>query len=182
MEGPTVGYQHEPGSSPPIIGTNPTIRSGSVIYDDVVAGDNFRTGHNAVVREFTTLGDDVLVGTNAVVDGRTEIGSSVSLQTGSYVPTNSTVHDGVFVGPGAVMTNDPVPVRRSVDLQGPTLEADVSVGANVTILPGITIGRGSFVAAGSIVTRDVPENRLAVGAPAVHEPLPNQLSGPNRIP
>ncbi|WP_137290190.1 DapH/DapD/GlmU-related protein [Natronorubrum halophilum] len=181
MSNAIVGYEYEPDSRPPVLGESPTIRSGTIIYNDVVSGDDFRTGHNAVVREFTTLGDNVLVGTNTVIDGETDVGSNVSLQTDVYVPTNTTIGDNVFVGPGAVMTNDPAPTRQQTSLRGPTLEDHVSVGANATVLPGLTIGRGSFVAAGSIVTRDVPERRLAVGSPATLERLPEQLRGRNRL-
>jgi len=173
-----VGYGD--GDTPAVrLGERARIRDGAIIYGGVVAGDDFTTGHNALVREDTTLGDDVLVGTNAVVDGGCEIGSRVSLQTGAYVPTNTTLGDDVFVGPGAVLTNDPYPLRTTEPLVGPTLEDDVSIGANATILPGVTVGEGAFVAAGALVTDDVPPWTLAVGAPADHRPLPAPLDGRN---
>ncbi|MFC7164564.1 acyltransferase [Halospeciosus flavus] len=169
------------GGAPTELGDHAVVRSGTVVYGDVTAGDGFTTGHNALVREETTLGDDVLVGTNTVVDGATEIGSRVSLQTNVYLPRETTLGDDVFVGPGAVLTNDPYPVRQSVDLAGPTLEDGVSVGANATLLPDVTVGEGAFVAAGSVVTEDVPERTLAVGAPADHRPLPEALRGVNDL-
>ncbi|THE64429.1 N-acetyltransferase [Salinadaptatus halalkaliphilus] len=181
MEEATIGNEYRQDSRSPVLGADATIRSGTIIYDDVVSGDGLKTGHNAVIRERTILGDNVLVGTNAVIDGDTDIGSNVSLQTGVYVPTNTTIGDNVFVGPHAVLTNDPAPLRTEGDLRGPTLEEHSSVGANATILPGVTVGRGSFVGAGAVVTRDVPPERLAIGAPATHEPLPKQLHGGNRI-
>jgi acetyltransferase-like isoleucine patch superfamily enzyme len=165
----------------PVIGDDPVIRSGTIIYDDVVVGDRLRTGHNVLIREETEIGDDVLVGTDTVVDGRSTIGSGVSLQTRVYVPSETTVGDDVFVGPDAVLTNDPYPVRQDVDLVGPTLEDHVSVGANATLLPGVTVGRRAFVAAGAVVTDDVPPKTLAVGNPAEHRPLPPELDGENRI-
>jgi acetyltransferase-like isoleucine patch superfamily enzyme len=165
----------------PVLGVDATIRSESVIYDDVVVGDGFQTGHGALVREETEIGDDVLVGTQTVIDGYTTIGSGVSLQSQVYVPSNTTIGDDVFVGPGAVLTNDPFPVRQEVELTGPTIEDHASIGANATILPGVTVGRGAFVAAGAVVTKDVPPETLAVGAPATVEPLPDELDGRNRI-
>lgn len=165
----------------PVIGTDATIRSGSVIYDDVAIGDGFRTGHGVLVREETDIGDDVLVGTQAVIDGYSTIGSGVSLQSQVYVPSNTTIGDDVFVGPGAVLTNDPFPVRQDVELTGPTIEDHASIGANATVLPGVTVGRGAFVAAGAVVTKDVPPEKLAVGCPATVEPLPDELDGKNRI-
>ena len=163
------------------IGDRATIRSGTIIYGDVVIGDDFTTGHGAVVREETTLGDDVLVGTNTVIDGDTVVGSHVSMQTGVYVPRQTRIHDSVFLGPHAVMTNDSYPIRGETELEGPTLEANVTVGSNATILPGVTVGERSFVAAGAVVTENVPPDRLALGAPATHRPLPEHLDGGNAI-
>lgn len=164
-----------------VIGDRATIRSGTVIYGDVTIGDDFTTGHGAVVREHSTLGDDVLVGTNAVVDGETVVGSAVSMQTGVYVPQETTIGDSVFLGPYAVLTNDAYPVRTDEDLTGPTLADDVTVGSNATVLPGVSVGERAFVAAGAVVTDDVPAETLAVGAPAVTRPLPAHLEGGNRL-
>lgn len=181
-DGAHVGHSHgDTDERPAVIGPGSVVRAGTVVYTDVEIGARFVTGHNALVREYTSMGDDVLVGTNAVIDGTTTVGSRVRLQTGVYVPTNTTIGDNVFFGPGAVLTNDPYPLRRETDLVGPTLEDDVTVGANATILPGVTVGRGAFVAAGAIVTEDVPPETLAVGAPAVHRPLPEQLRGGNEL-
>ncbi|WP_432419616.1 DapH/DapD/GlmU-related protein [Halobacterium zhouii] len=165
---------------PPVIGRNATIRSGTVIYPNVVVGDNFVTGHDALVREDTTIGDDVVVGTQTVVDGDTSVGDRVSMQTGVYVPTNTTIERDVFLGPNATLTNDPHPLREECELVGPTLEHDVSVGANATLLPDVTVGERSFVAAGAVVTEDVPPETLAVGTPAEFESLPGPLDAPNR--
>ncbi|MCL7416889.1 MAG: acetyltransferase [Halalkalicoccus sp.] len=177
----SVGYLHDESANPAVIGDRARIRKGTIVYADVEIGDDFTTGHNALVREETTIGDDVIVGTDTVIDGTTEIGSHVSLQTGVYVPTDTTIGSNVFVGPRAVMTNDPYPVRRDDDLVGPTLEDGVSIGANATILPGVRIGAGSFVAAGAIVTEDVPPHTLALGTPARHRDLPESLSGENLL-
>jgi acetyltransferase-like isoleucine patch superfamily enzyme len=144
-------------------------------------GDGFVTGHNIVVREMTAIGDDVLVRTNTVIDGYSTLGSNVSLQSNIYVPQYTTIEDRVFVGPCAVLTNDPYPVRTETDLVGPTLNSDVTVGANATVLPDVTVGRGSLVAAGSVVTEDVPPETLAVGTPARHQDLPERLSGGNDL-
>ena len=163
----------------PRLGTNPTIRSHTVVYGDVEAGERLVTGHAAVIREGSVLGDDVLVGTNTVVDGDCSLGDDVSLQTGVYLPRNTTLGDRVFVGPHAVLTNDPYPLRQDADLEGPTIEDDVSIGANATILPGVTVGEREFVAADALVTGDVPPETLEVGSPAEHEPLPETLRGGN---
>ena len=179
--GPDVSLGDPGEGDPPAIGRESTIRSGTIIYPDVRIGDRLVTGHNVLIREETTIGDDVIVGTNTVIDGASTIGSRVSMQTGVYVPRETTIGDDVFLGPHAVLTNDPYPIRQSVDLAGPILEDGVSVGANATLLPGVAVGEGSFVAAGAVVTEDVPPNRLAVGAPAVDRPLPEPLQEANEI-
>jgi len=164
----------------PTFGADPTVRDGTVVYPDVEVGDRLSTGHHAVIRGSTRIGDDVLVGTNVVIDGDCTLGDGVSLQTGAYLPKGTTLGDRVFLGPNAVLTNDPSPLRRETTLDGPTLEDDVSVGANATILPGVTVGAGAFVAAGAVVTADVPPETLAIGTPARHESLPAGLKGGNR--
>jgi acetyltransferase-like isoleucine patch superfamily enzyme len=177
-----VGLQYGADAGPARVGDDATIRSGSVIYADTDVGPGLTTGHRVLIREQTTLGEDVLVGTDTVIEDHCEIGSHVRLQTGTYLPSYTTVGDRVFVGPRATMTNDPYPVRQSVDLVGPTLADDATVGANATLLPGVTVGERAFVAAGAVVTEDVPADTLAVGAPARHRPLPADLAGGNDLP
>jgi acetyltransferase-like isoleucine patch superfamily enzyme len=177
----TVGVAYRDGSTPPQIGSGSFVRAGTIVYDDVTTGPGFVTGHHALVREETTLGEDVLVGTQAVIDGATSVGDGVSIQTGVYVPRETTIGDRVFLGPNATLLNDPYPVRQDVDLVGPTLEGGVSVGANATILPGVTVGEGSFVAAGAVVTEDVPPQRLVAGVPGRTRPLPDELTGGNDL-
>lgn len=176
-----VGYEYDSDAGPTVLGEGATVRSGSIIYADVRAGDRLTTGHGVLVREHTELGDDVLIGTQTVIDGTTAIGSDVSLQTNVYVPTETEIGDRVFVGPGAVLTNDPYPIRTEVDLEGPTLADGVSIGANATILPGVSVGEGAFVAAGAVVCEDVPPRTLAAGVPAEPRPLPEPLAGENTI-
>ena len=177
----TVGYEHAGDAPPAVLGDRATVRAGTIVYTAVEAGDDFTTGHNALVREETTIGDRVVVGTDTVVDGRVTIGDDVSLQTGVYVPTQTTIGSNVFVGPNATLTNDPHPVRREADLVGPTIEDGASVGANATLLPDVTVGEGAFVAAGAVVTEDVPPRTLAVGTPAEHRELPADLEGVNQL-
>ncbi|PSP85564.1 N-acetyltransferase [Halobacteriales archaeon QS_6_64_34] len=165
----------ESGQSPARIGADSIVRAGSVVYPDVVVGDRFQAGHNAVIRERTTIGHDCVVGSQVVVDGQSALGDEVRLRAGAYVPSGTTIGDRVCVGPRAVLTNDPEPLGQEVELAGPTIEDDVTIGANATVLPGVTVGEGSFVAAGAVVTEDVPPSTLAVGTPAKHRPLPEQL-------
>ena len=175
------GVEYSPNSRPPVIGKNYTIRSNSIIYNDVVIGDNFRTGHNVVIRENTNIGDDVLIGTNTVIEGDVIIGNDVSIQSNVYIPTNSVIEDNVFIGPCACFTNDKYPVRINYELQGPRVRRGASIGGNTTFLSNVEIGEGSIVAAGAIVIHSVPPFYLAIGTPARIKPLPDHLKVPNRF-
>lgn len=157
------------------IGNNAIIRSGSIFYSDVIIGNDLRTGHNILARENTIIGNKVLIGTNVVIDGNTRIGNNVSIQSNAYIPTNTTIEDNVFIGPCAVLTNDKYPVRKQFELTGPILRKGASIGANSTLLPGIEVGEGAMIAAGAVVTKDVPPWKLAVGFPARIVDLPDDL-------
>ncbi len=172
-----VGLEYRPDSKPAELGSGCIIRAQTIIYGDVIIGDGFRTGHNALIREYTTIGDYVLVGTGTVIDGQVSIGDYVSIQTGVYIPTDTTIGSYVFIGPCAVLTNDKYPLRQRASYQslGPTICDHATIGANATILPGVVIGEGAMVAAGSVVTKDVPPWTLAVGSPARIQPLPDYL-------
>jgi len=164
-----------------VIGDNAVIRSNTTIYTDVEIGNNLRTGHNVLIREDTTMGNDVLIGTNTILDGRTIIGNNVSIQGNVYIPLNVVIEDHVFIGPCAVLTNDKYPIRTKSDLKGPILRRGASVGANSTILPGVEIGEGAMVAAGALVTKNVPPWKLAIGFPAKIIELPEELRTLNNI-
>ena len=180
-ENVTIGLKYKLRSKPPIIGKNSFIRSNSIIYNDVEIGNNFKTGHGVVVREKTYIGNNVLVGTNTVIEGHSSIGNDVSIQSNVYIPKNTVIEDYVFIGPCACFTNDKYPIRIDYDLKGPVIRKGASIGANSTFLSNIEIGEGSMVAAGAIVTMDVPEYFLAIGAPARIKPLPRHLKKLNKI-
>jgi acetyltransferase-like isoleucine patch superfamily enzyme len=157
------------------IGKQAVLRPGTVIYCDVSIGDKFQSGHNVLIREKTTIGNQTAIGTATIIDGNTKIGNSVSIQSMVYIPTNTTIGDQVFIGPNAVLTNDRYPPSPPGNLVGPLLKNRAAIGANATILPGICIGEGSLVAAGSIVTCDVPDNMMAIGSPARIKELPRNM-------
>jgi len=162
------------------IGDNCQIRPGA-IYSTAKIGNNTRTGHNFLIREHTTIGDGCLIGTNVVIDNNCNIGNNCSFQTGAYIPTGSKIGNRVFLGPNASLTNDKTPLRTEYHLEIITLKDDVTVGSNATLMPGITVGEGAFIAGGAIVTRDVPAWTLAKGCPAKFSDLPESLKKPNRL-
>jgi len=177
-----IGLKYTAGCREAIIGNRAVIRWGTVIYADVVIGDDFKTGHAVLIREKTKIGNRVVVGTNTVIDGNVEIGSFVKIESNVYIPTHTHIGNYCFIGPCAVLTNDKYPqrLRDEYEPRGPILEDSVTIGANATILPGVRIGEGSMVAAGSVVTKDVPPWSLAVGVPARVMPLPEKLRERNR--
>ena len=164
-----------------VIGNDCIIRSGSIIYSKVRIGENFKTGHNILVRENTTLGDNVLIGTNSIVENDCIVGNNVSIQSNVYIPTNTNIGNHIFIGPNACLTNDKYPARKKVKLKGPVLKNGVTVGANATILPGLVIGEGSIVAAGAVVTKDVSPWKIAIGVPAREIDMPENLRTLNKI-
>jgi acetyltransferase-like isoleucine patch superfamily enzyme len=157
------------------IGENAVIRSGTILYCDVTIGNHFQSGHNVMIREKTQIGNRVGIGTSVVIEGNTIIGDDVSLQSMVYIPTDTVIGNKVFIGPNTVLTNDRYPPTRIGGLKGPQIRDGAAIGANATLLPGVCIGEGALVAAGAIVTRDVPAYKLAIGAPAKITALPSKM-------
>lgn len=176
-----IGVKYKMRSQYPVIGNNAIIRSNSIIYNDVEIGDNFRTGHGVTIREKTRIGDNVLIGTNSVIEGHCTIGNNVSIQSNVYIPTNTVICDYVFMGPCVCFTNDKYPIRVDFDLKGPIIRRGASIGANSTFLSNVEVGEGAMVAAGAIVTKDVPPYFLAIGTPAKIKPLPKHLKTLNKL-
>ncbi len=176
-----VGYEYNSNAGETKLSDNSTIRTGTTIYGDVTAGEYLQTGHNVLIREKTVIGKHVTVGTNVVIDGNVEIGDFVKIETNCYIPTHVKIGSRCFFGPGITITNDkyPLKMRDEYKPEGPIFEDDVTIGGGVTILPGVKIGKGSFVAAGAIVTKDIPENSLVVGVPGKVLPLPENLKEQN---
>ena len=162
------------------IGNDSTIRPGA-IYSTAKVGNRTRTGHNFLIRENTIIGDGCLIGTNVVIDNDCNIGDNCSFQTGAYIPTGTKIGNRVFMGPNASLTNDKSPLRTEYNPEPITIEDDATIGSNATLMPGITVGKGAFVAGGAVVTKDVPAWTLAKGCPAIFSELPESLKKPNRL-
>lgn len=146
------------------IGPMCLIRPGSTVYEEVVIGRSLVTGHNVLIREGSRIGDNCLIGSGSMLDGSVSIGSNVKIQSGVYLPHGTVVGENVFIGPYACITNDRYPVSSRLT---PVVIGDGCViGANTTLISGVHIGDNSVVAAGSVVTRDIPPNKVVLGVPA----------------
>src|SRR5262249_48218934 len=146
------------------------------VDSSAVLGPGTTVWHLAQVRENACLGSGCIVGRGAYVGPGVRIGDNVKLQNYALVYEPAHLEDGVFVGPAAVLANAPSP--RSVDpagklkrpadwtAEGVVVRKGASLGARVVIVPGLDIGRWAMVAAGAVVTRDVPDFALVAGVPA----------------
>ncbi len=139
-------------------------------------GEGTRIWHQAQVREGARIGRECILGKNVYIDHDVVIGDRVKIQNNVSVYYGVHIEDGVFVGPHACFTNDKWPrainpdgsLKREADWQvTPTvIKYGASIGAGAVILSGITVGRFAMVAAGAVVTHDVPDHGLVAGVPA----------------
>ncbi len=142
------------------------LRANGVIYSGAKLGDRVVTGHFYMVREYTTVGEGTLIGSGVIIDDHVSIGKNVSIQSRVYIPTGSVIEDDVFLGPGAVLTNDKRMGRRGWKLEPVTVKRGARVGAGSVLLPGVTVGENAVVGAGAVVVKDVPDGAVVVGNPA----------------
>jgi len=145
-----------------------TIGAGAVLLAGARLAAGSTVYEQAFVRERAAVGESSVIGRGSSVDNDVVVGARVRIQTGVYLTAYSVVEDDVFVGPGATMTNDSTMSRHGPDfaLRGPVLRRACRVGGGVTLCPGVEIGEEAFVAAGAVVTRDVPPRGVAMGNPA----------------
>jgi UDP-2-acetamido-3-amino-2,3-dideoxy-glucuronate N-acetyltransferase len=152
-----------------IIRDNCIIGSLAVIYRGAFLDEGVMVADLATVREETSIGSYTIIGRGVAVENKVQIGARCKIETNAYITALSTIDDDCFVAPEVTFTNDRFLGRTKERFRfhrGVTMLKGARVGANSTILPGITIGADALVAAGSIVTRDVPERITVLGTPA----------------
>jgi UDP-2-acetamido-3-amino-2,3-dideoxy-glucuronate N-acetyltransferase len=146
------------------------------IAPEAVIGDRTQIWQHCQVREGAVIGEECILGKGVYIDARVHIGSQVKIQNYVSVYEGVTMEDGVFCGPHCVFTNDRQP--RAINPDGSLKRADdwtiaptlvrigAAIGANATIVCGVTVGRWAMVGAGAVVTRDIPDYGLVYGNPA----------------
>lgn len=151
-----------------VIGEGALIGGHVVIHSGVQIGPGARVGDHAQIRDGAAIGAGSTVGSYVCVDPGVEIGERVSVQTRCYITGGTVIEDDVFVGPGVTLTNDNSMNRHGpeFEFEGPLLRRACRVGGGSTICPGVEIGEEAFVAAGAIVTADVPPRTVVMGVPA----------------
>jgi len=144
------------------------IHPSANVSDKALIGQGTKVWINVQIRENAHIGADCILSKDVYVDHAVCIGDRCKIQNSVSVYNGVTIGDDVFVGPNVAFTNDRVPRAFNTDwrITGTTVETGASLGANSTIICGITIGEYAMVAAGSVVTKDVPPYTLVMGNPA----------------
>jgi acetyltransferase-like isoleucine patch superfamily enzyme len=152
------------------------IHPTSDVSDQAAIGPGTRIWHLVHIREGVKIGQNCIIGKDVYIDYDVEVGDNVKIQNSALIYHGAKIEDGVFIGPQACLANDQYPraitpegTLKSADnwVVGPTLiRYGASIGAGAIVLPDVTIGRFAMVAAGSVVTREVPDHALVLGIPA----------------
>jgi len=141
----------------------------AIVDEGAMIGNGSKIWHFGHVMKGAKIGERCILGQNVNVDGGTIIGNNVKIQNNVSVYTGTVIEDDVFLGPSCVLTNVTNPrsqINRHSLYETTILKRGCTIGANATIVCGVTIGRYAFVAAGSVVTKDVPDYGLVMGNPA----------------
>jgi UDP-3-O-[3-hydroxymyristoyl] glucosamine N-acyltransferase len=146
-----------------IVGTGVVLYRGAAIDAKVLMADL------CTVRENVTVGRGTIVGRGVTVENFCTVGRYCKLESECYITAYSTLEDRVFIAPGVVTSNDNFVGRtaeRFKHFKGVTVRKGGRIGAGTVLLPGVTVGEDALVAAGSVVSRDVPARKIVLGTPA----------------
>ncbi|MBG02387.1 MAG: N-acetyltransferase [Acidimicrobiaceae bacterium] len=141
----------------------------AIVSNDSKIGENTKIWHFSHIREGAEIGKNVSIGQNVYIDEGVKIGDNCKIQNNVSLYKGVTVEDSVFIGPSVTFTNDLYPTVEGWSdekIVNTLIKKSASIGANSTIICGITIGSSSLIGAGSVVTKDIPNNVLAFGNPA----------------
>lgn len=152
---------------PPLeIGSDCVIGANAILYRGTRIGNQVLIGDLASVRERNVVGNRSIVGRLVMVEPNTKIGDHVIIQTGTHITGDAVIEDDVYMGDEVSTTNDNKMGRGVREYKGPHIKKRARIGSNATLLPNVVVGEDSIVAAGSVVTRDVPDRKVVMGVPA----------------
>lgn len=131
-------------------------------------GQKTKVWQYSVILPKAVIGENCNICAHTLIENDVVIGNNVTVKSGVYIWDGITLKDNVFIGPCVTFTNDKKPRSKQYPNEFPktVVEEGASIGANATLLPGITIGRNALVGAGAVVTKNVPENAIVVGNPS----------------
>jgi UDP-2-acetamido-3-amino-2,3-dideoxy-glucuronate N-acetyltransferase len=154
------------------------IHSSAEVSPKSSIGPRTRIWNHSQIRENACIGSGCIIGKDVYIDLEVQIGDNVKIQNGALIYHGTKIESGVFIGPGAIFTNDKIP--RAINPDG-TLKGNddwevgktwvgygASIGAGAVLLPGVKVGEFAMIGAGAVVTRDVPDYALVFGNPARH--------------
>lgn len=153
-------------------GNSPQIHASAIIDPGAKIGNGSRIWHFVHIMPTAVIGENCVIGQNAFIDNRVIIGNGVKIQNNVSVYNGVTLEDQVFIGPSVVFTNVINPrafIERKNEFQPTLVKKGASIGANATIICGITIGEYALIGAGALVARSVPAYALVRGNPARQE-------------
>jgi acetyltransferase-like isoleucine patch superfamily enzyme len=154
---------------PLIIGDSVTIGAGCVIYCGAKISDMVFFGDFATVREDVEIGMGTIIGRGVTIENKVLIGKKCKIESNAYITAISVIEDYCFIAPCVAFSNDNFLGRteeRKKHFKGPTLRKGARIGVGAVILPGMEIGEDALVAAGSVVTSNIPPRVIVMGVPA----------------
>ena len=169
MRSPRSIFKDEAQLKPAVIGDDCLIGTAVIIYKHCIIGKKNLLADHACVRENVTIGDYNIIGRNALVENVVTMGDKNKLESNAYITAFSTIGSNCFVAPGVVTSNDNYMGRdaeRHKHFKGVVMHDGSRIGTNATILPGKEIFADGTVAAGAVVTKNVPEKEIWAGNPA----------------
>lgn len=135
------------------------------ISEKAKIGKNVSVWHFSYIGDNAEIGDNVKIGSLVHIDYNVKIGENSKLEGHVYIPPLSRIGKNVFLGPGATLTNDPYPMCDK--MIGVVIKDNAVIGSRAVIKAGVTVGENSVVAMGAVVTKDVPDNMVVMGIPAM---------------
>jgi UDP-2-acetamido-3-amino-2,3-dideoxy-glucuronate N-acetyltransferase len=153
---------------PLVVEPGAAVCAGAVVYAGVRIEQGAVIGDQAQVRERSVVGAGSVIGRGTGVESDVRVGTGVRIQSNCFLAAHSVVEDDVFIGPGVITTNDDTAGRRppGEPLRAPVLRRACRIGGGAVLRPGVEVGEEAFVAAGAVVTADVPSRAIVMGVPA----------------